>query len=57
MAVSGRVQLPAIKLTTPSIGPRLRARALPGQHGEVAIAAEALTRLIRTAKPVSGRTA
>ena len=39
------------------IGPRLRARGLPGQHGEVAFAVAALNRMIRTAKPVSVRVA
>ena len=37
------------------IGPKLRARSLPGQQGEVAIAVAALNRMIRTAKPVSVR--
>ena len=37
------------------IGPGLRARSLPGQHGEVALALRALNRMIRTAKPVSVR--
>jgi hypothetical protein len=37
------------------IGPRLRARTLPAQQGEVATAVEVLDRLIRTAKPVSVR--
>ena len=35
------------------IGPKLRARTHPGQHGEVALAINALNRMIRTAKPVS----
>lgn len=35
------------------IGPKLRARSLPAQRGEVAIAVAALNRMIRTAKPVS----
>ena len=39
------------------IGPRLRARTLPAQQGEVALAAEVLNRMIRTAKPVSVRVA
>jgi transposase len=39
------------------IGPKLRARMLPTQQGEVAIAAEALNRMIRVAKPVSIRVA
>src|SRR3981081_236453 len=33
------------------IGPRLRARNLSGQQGEVAIAVAALDKMIRTAKP------
>ena len=40
-----------------AIGPRLRARTLPGQQGEVALAVEVLNRMIRTAKPVSIRSA
>ena len=40
-----------------AIGPRLRARTLPGQQGEAAIAVEVLNRMIRTAKPVSVRAA
>ena len=39
------------------IGPKLRARSLPAQRGEVAIAVTALNRMIRTAKPVSVRLA
>ncbi|WP_169747472.1 IS5 family transposase [Belnapia moabensis] len=39
------------------IGPKLRARLLPAQQGEVAMAAEALNRMIRVAKPVSTRVA
>ena len=39
------------------IGPKLRARALPGQQGEVALAVRALNRMIRVAKPVSVRVA
>jgi hypothetical protein len=39
------------------IGPKLRARGLPAQQGEVAIAAEVLNRMIRVAKPVSIRVA
>jgi hypothetical protein len=39
------------------IGPRLRARGLPAQHGEAAIAVEVLNRMIRVAKPVSVRAA
>ena len=35
------------------IGPTLRARTLPGQQGEAALAIAALNRMIRTAKPVS----
>ena len=35
------------------IGPKLRARSRPAQHGEVALAAQVLNRMIRTAKPVS----
>ena len=37
------------------IGPRLRARTLPGQRGEVAIAVNVLNRMIRTGKPVAVR--
>jgi len=37
------------------IGPKLRARSRPAQHGEVAIAVAVLNRMIRTAKPVSVR--
>jgi hypothetical protein len=36
-----------------AIGPKLRARLLPAQQGEVAIAAEVLNRMIRAAMPVS----
>jgi hypothetical protein len=39
------------------IGPKLRARLLPAQQGEVAIAAAALNRMIRVAKPISVRVA
>ncbi len=39
------------------IGPKLRARALPAQRGETAIAAEVLNRMIRAAKPISVRVA
>ena len=39
------------------IGPKLRARSLPAQGGEVAIAVAVLNRIIRTAKPVSVRIA
>jgi hypothetical protein len=35
------------------IGPKLRARTLPAQQGETALAVEALNRMIRVAKPVS----
>jgi len=41
----------------PLIDPKLRARTLPGQQGEVALAVQALNRMIRTAKPASVRTA
>jgi hypothetical protein len=37
------------------IGPKLRARTLSAQQGEVAIAAEVLNRMIRVAKPISMR--
>jgi hypothetical protein len=40
-----------------SIGPKLRARGLPAQQGEIAIGVEALNRMIRVAKPVSVRVA
>lgn len=39
------------------IGPKLRARSLPAQKGEAAIAVAALNTMIRTAKPVSVRVA
>ena len=39
------------------IGPKLRARSLPAQQGEVAMAAEVLNRMIRVAKPMSIRVA
>ncbi len=39
------------------IGPKLRARLLPAQQGEAAVAAEVLNRMIRVAKPVSTRIA
>ena len=39
------------------IGPRLRARGLPAQQGEAAIAVEVLNRMIRAAKPISARVA
>ena len=39
------------------IGPKLRARSLPGQRGEVAIAVAVLNTMIRAAKPISVRTA
>ena len=38
-------------------GPKLRARLLPAQQGEVAMAVEVLNRMIRPAKPVSIRVA
>jgi hypothetical protein len=37
------------------IEPKLRARILPAQRGETAIAAEVLNRMIRVAKPASIR--
>ena len=37
------------------IDPKLRARRLPGQQGEVTVAVQALNRMIRVAKPVSVR--
>jgi hypothetical protein len=37
------------------IGPKLRARGQPGQHGEVALAIQLLNRMIREAKPASVR--
>ena len=37
------------------LGPKLRARNLPGQQGEVAIAVVALNKMIRTTKPASVR--
>ena len=37
------------------IGPKLRARTLPGQRGEVAIAVNVLNGMIRTGKPVTVR--
>ena len=37
------------------IGPKLRARTLPAQQGETALAVEVLNRMIRVAKPVSIR--
>ncbi len=37
------------------IGPKLQARSRPNQHGEVALAAQVLNRMIRQAKPVSVR--
>jgi len=40
-----------------AIGPRLQARTLPGQQGEVTLAAAVLNRMIRTAKPASVRSA
>jgi len=39
------------------IGPKLRARGLPGQQSEVALAVDALNRMIRVAKPISVRVA
>ena len=39
------------------IGPKLRARGLPAQQGETAIAVEVLNRMIRVAKPISVRVA
>ena len=39
------------------IGPRLRARGLAHQHGEIALGVEVLNRVIRVAKPVSVRIA
>jgi Transposase DDE domain len=39
------------------IGPKLRARLLPAQQGEVAVAAEVLNRMIRVSKPISIRVA
>ncbi len=39
------------------IGPELRARSLPGQQDEVAIAVAVLNTMIRTAKPVTVRVA
>lgn len=40
-----------------AISPRLRARMLPGQQGEVALATAVLNRMIRTVKPASVRSA
>ena len=37
------------------IGPKLRARCRPNQHGEVALAVQVLNRMIREARPVSVR--
>ena len=37
------------------IGPKLRARTLPGQQGKVAIAVNVLNRMIRTGKPATIR--
>ena len=39
------------------IGPGLRARTLPGQQGEAALAVSVLNRMTRTAKPISVRVA
>ena len=47
----------AIGRTKHLIGPKLRARILPGQQGEAALAVAALNRMIRIAKPVSVRRA
>ena len=37
------------------IGPKLRARSRPAQHGEVTLAVQVLNRMIREAKPISIR--
>jgi len=37
------------------IGPKLRARTVSGQRGEVAIAVSILNRMIQTGKPISVR--
>ncbi len=47
----------ALALYKHLIGPKLRARSLPAQRGEVAIAVAAPNQMIRTAKPVSVRVA
>ena len=39
------------------IGSKLRARLLPNQQGEAAMAAQVLNRMIQVAKPVSTRAA
>ncbi len=39
------------------IGPKLRARILPAQRGEAAVAAEVLNRMIRVTRPISVRAA
>jgi hypothetical protein len=39
------------------IGPKLRARNLPGQRGEAALAVQALNRMTLVAKPISVRLA
>jgi hypothetical protein len=39
------------------IGPRLRARSLANQQGEVALAVQVLNRMIQIGKPVSVRIA
>ena len=39
------------------IGPRLRARSVPAQQGEIAIGVAVLNRMIRVAKPISVRVA
>ena len=46
---------PAIGRYKHLIGPKLRARSLPAQQGEAAIAVTVLNRMIQTAKPVSIR--
>ena len=45
----------AISRTRHLIGPKLRARTLPGQQGEAAPALTVLNRMIKTAKPASVR--
>jgi len=47
----------AMALYTHLIGPKLRARSLPAQRGEVAIAVAAPNQMIRTAKPLCVRVA
>ncbi|HVI79062.1 MAG TPA: hypothetical protein VM715_13035 [Candidatus Acidoferrum sp.] len=39
------------------IGPKLRARSMPAQQGETAIAIEVLNQMIRVAEPISIRAA